>query len=61
MKKDNETDADIQSNNSYLVLLKRFKRFKNNDDSKYIKSCEQNINCVSFDIMFYKYKNIDTP
>lgn len=47
LKKDNEADADIKSDNC-LTLLKRFKRFKSNDDdSKYIKSYEQ-INHVSF-------------
>ncbi|KAK9300075.1 hypothetical protein QLX08_007117 [Tetragonisca angustula] len=40
LKKDNEADADIQSNNCLILL----KRFKSNDDSKYIKSYEQKIN-----------------
>ena len=56
LKKDNEADADIKSDNC-LTLLKRFKRFKSNDDdSKYIKSYEQ-INHVSF-VNWCRYKNM---
>ncbi|XP_033204300.1 putative protein tag-52 [Bombus vancouverensis nearcticus] len=61
LKKDNETDADIQSNNSCLVLLKRFKRFKNDDNSKYIKSCEQNINCKITDKENVHFTECSTP
>ncbi|XP_071870354.1 putative protein tag-52 [Bombus fervidus] len=61
LKKDNETDADIQSNNSCLVLLKRFKRFKNDDDSKYITSCEQNINCKITDKENVHFTECSTP
>lgn len=48
LKKDNEADADMQSNNSCLVLLKKFKKFKNDSDFKYISSYKENINHVSF-------------
>ncbi|XP_017757831.1 PREDICTED: rac guanine nucleotide exchange factor JJ-like [Eufriesea mexicana] len=44
LKKDNEADVDTQSGNNCLVLLKRFKRFKNDNDSEYIKSYKENIN-----------------
>ncbi|PBC28696.1 Rac guanine nucleotide exchange factor JJ [Apis cerana cerana] len=44
LKKDNEADPDIQSNNNCLVLLKKFKKFKNDSDSKCISSYKENIN-----------------
>lgn len=48
LKKDNEADPDIQSNNSCLVFLKKFKKIKNDNDSKCISSYKENINYVSF-------------
>ncbi|XP_043785759.1 rac guanine nucleotide exchange factor JJ-like [Apis laboriosa] len=44
LKKDNEADPDMQSNNSCLVFLKKFKKIKNDSDSKYISSYKENIN-----------------
>ncbi|XP_076681020.1 rac guanine nucleotide exchange factor JJ isoform X2 [Andrena cerasifolii] len=44
-KKDSEADADIQSENNCFSVLRKFKRFKNDDSSKYIESCVQNISC----------------
>lgn len=63
LKKDNEADADIQSNNC-LILLRRFKRFKSNDDSKYIKSYEQKINYKIADkenVYFTEHSKICSP
>ncbi|XP_053972787.1 rac guanine nucleotide exchange factor JJ-like [Hylaeus anthracinus] len=42
LKKDNEADADIQSDSNCFILLKRFKKFKNNNISEYSNSCIQN-------------------
>ncbi|XP_076390780.1 rac guanine nucleotide exchange factor JJ isoform X3 [Megachile rotundata] len=45
LKKDNEADADIQSENRCLLLLKRFKKLKNDNSFKQNSYCFQNINC----------------
>ncbi|CAD1473910.1 unnamed protein product, partial [Heterotrigona itama] len=63
LKKDNESDIDIQSDNC-LILLKRFKRFKNNDDSKYVKSYEQKINYKIADkenVYFTEHSKVCSP
>ncbi|CAL7948653.1 unnamed protein product [Xylocopa violacea] len=44
LKKDNEADADIQSENSCLLFLQKFKRFKTDNNSKDIECYNQNFN-----------------
>ncbi|XP_034180211.1 FYVE, RhoGEF and PH domain-containing protein 4 [Osmia lignaria lignaria] len=44
LKKDNEADADVQSENKCLLLLKKFKKFKSDNNYKENKCCLQNIN-----------------
>ncbi|CAK9813263.1 Rac guanine nucleotide exchange factor JJ [Anthophora plagiata] len=43
-KKDLEADADIQSESNCLLLLRKFKRLRNNDNYEHIKSYQQNVN-----------------
>ncbi|XP_015439172.1 PREDICTED: rac guanine nucleotide exchange factor JJ-like [Dufourea novaeangliae] len=45
LKKDNEADADVQLENNCFILLKRFKKLKNSNNSEYVESCLHNINC----------------
>lgn len=46
----------MQSENSCLLLLKRFKRLKNNENPRNIKSYNQSINYVSFNFTLHQHK-----